>query len=191
MFSIPTPAGENETPELKRRSSRWEVRRLSREWDSWGQRTFVFPYVLAACNLTPQEPSLALSNLSFVSTFHLSHTLSFLFSLLFCKPTPVDELTGSGLMFQPRTGIRRAGGFWKWAWDTTRGEGAGHGVASRWTKRELWGWGGQACRRMSELRENEPAKEHSQFPQAIVLRGTYQILWLDHIQWCCSATCSI
>lgn len=86
------------------------------EWNSWAQkkklplrraasvprmstqRTFVFPYVLAACNLTPQELSLALSNLPFVSTFHLSHSL-FSFSQLFCKSTPVYELTWSGSCF--------------------------------------------------------------------------------------------
>ncbi len=42
----------------------------------------------------------ALSNLSFVSTFHLSHSY-FSFSQLFCKSTPVDELTGSGSCFSP------------------------------------------------------------------------------------------
>lgn len=38
---------------------------------------------------------------------------------------------------------------------------------------------GQACRRMSALRENEPARGHSQFSQAIVLRGIYQKLDWD------------
>ncbi len=60
----------------------------------------LFPYVLAACNLTPSGADLALSNLSFVSTFHLSHS-RFSFSQLFCKSTPADELTGSGSCFSP------------------------------------------------------------------------------------------
>lgn len=70
----------------------------------------MFRYVLAECNLTPREPT----NLSFVSTFH---SLSSFFAVILwvhaCRWAQRVRL-----MFQPRTGICRAGGLWKWAWES-------------------------------------------------------------------------
>ncbi len=60
----------------------------------------LFPYVSSACNLTPSGADVRHCLTSLLFLHSISRTLTF-FSQLFCKSTPVDELTGSGSCFRP------------------------------------------------------------------------------------------
>lgn len=118
--------------------------------------TFLFCKVLAACNSIPQKLILPLSNLFFVSTFHLSHSFLFVWVIFYVYACRWAHWLR--LIFQPRIGILGGRQILQWGWER-RCERVGHRVASVEQSRS-YGVRGQACRRISELRERNQPLSH-------------------------------